>query len=295
MNNQLEKLKWVYFGGEPLGVPVLDILKARGLKPDLIICSPDRPSGRHLKLTAPPVKSWAEANDIPVFQPESLKDPELLRPLTDQSWDLFVVVAYNHILPEWLIELPKFKTVNLHPSMLPLLRGPSPIRSAILNDNRQAVGVTVMLMDKEMDHGPILAQEHVPITEQDWPTSGLDIDNLLARRGGKLLSDTISKWIEGSIKPVEQQHEQATYTKKLTKDMGQLELDPLNLPTGEQARQALIKIRALDNWPSSYFFHNGKRVKINTALIDETGTLKLLRVTPESKREMDFADYLSNI
>lgn len=292
MSSDINKIKWVYFGGEPLGVPVLDILKAHGLKPDLVVCNPDRRSGRKMRLTPPPVKSWAEANDIAVFQPENLKDPENLKVLTEQSWDLFVVVAYNHILPKWLIDLPKYKTINLHPSMLPLMRGPSPIRSAVLEDNRTAVGVSVMLMDEKMDHGPILAQEHVNIDDQDWPTSGSDLDNLLARRGGRLLVDTIKKWLNQEISPKPQNHELATYTEKITKDMGLLDLDPFNLPTGEEAKQALIKIRALDDWPGTYFFYNNKRVRVKTALIDETNTLKILLVTPEGKKEMSFDDYL---
>jgi len=145
-------LNFAYFGGEPLGVPVLETLKATGFVPNLIVASPDRPAGRKHELTPPPVKIWAEANNIPVFQPESLKERDALTPLTKETFDLFVVVAYNKILPKWLLELPVHKTINLHPSLLPLYRGASPIRSAILEDNREAVGVSIMLMDKEMDH-----------------------------------------------------------------------------------------------------------------------------------------------
>jgi len=286
--------KIAYFGGEPLGLPVLEELAANGIVPNLIVCNPDRPSGRGHVLTPPPVKIWAIERDIAVFQPESLKDKNQLAPLTETDWDVFIVVAYNHILPEWLIELPTHKTLNVHPSLLPKLRGPSPIRTAILNDERDAIGVSVMLMDSEMDHGPILAQLPMQIADENWPMSGGVLDEALAHRGGTLLADTVPKWLDGKIDPQPQNHELATYTQKMSKADGALMLDPQNLPTGENAHQMLLKIKAYDGWPSTYFIHKGKRVKITDASLDESGALKILRIIPEGKKEVRYDSFINS-
>ena len=285
----------VYFGGEPLGVPVLQELKAAGLLPSLVVCNPDRPSGRGQNLTPPRVKVWADEHNIPIFQPESLKDTHTInvgvRPPHCGEWDLFVVVAYNHIMPKWLIELPKHKTINLHPSLLPKLRGPSPIRTAILEDHPEQIGVSIMLMDEEMDHGPLLAQMKLEIAPENWPMAGEKLDGALANLGGALLADTITKWASGKITPTEQDHTNATYTQKLTKGLGELDLDPYNLPKGESAYQMMLKINGLDSWPGTFFFHNGKRMKITGAMIAEDDSLKINTIIPEGKKEMKFSDY----
>ena len=150
-----KNLKLVYFGGEPIGVPVLEELEAAGFLPSLIVCNPDRPVGRKQVLTPPPVKIWAEERNIEVFQPENLKPETVGHRMShseshSEEWDLFVVVAYSQIMPQWLIELPKHKTINMHPSLLPKLRGASPIRSTILEDRRGECGATVIQRDEKM-------------------------------------------------------------------------------------------------------------------------------------------------
>ncbi len=287
-------LRFAYFGGEPLGVPVLEALAAAGLTPSLVVTNPDRRAGRKLELTPPPTKAWAEAHGIPVFQPEGKFIEGVSSPLTDTPFDLFVVVAYNKILPEWLLHLPKHQTINLHPSLLPAYRGASPIRTAILEDNRAAVGVTVMLLDAEMDHGPLLAQEPYLVSEEAWPIDGRELDTLLATKGGALLAQTIPQWISGTITPVEQNHAAATYCGRLTKTKGELALDPHNLPQGEAARQVLCTIRGLAGWPGTYFFDQGVRIKINEATLDPAGRLVLSSITPEGKRPQPLATYLAN-
>jgi len=288
-------LNFAYFGGEPLGVPVLETLKATGFVPNLIVASPDRPAGRKHELTPPPVKIWAEANNIPVFQPESLKERDALTPLTKETFDLFVVVAYNKILPKWLLELPVHKTINLHPSLLPLYRGASPIRSAILEDNREAVGVSIMLMDKEMDHGPIITQEAHNITEGEWPMDGITLDAVLAERGGKLLVKTIASYINGKLSPQEQDHKQATYCGKINRGDGELKIDPFNLPTDGIAYATLLKIRAYAGWPGTFFIHQGKRIKVIEATLKKNGELQLLTVLPEGKKVQSFSHYLAHL
>ncbi len=121
-----KRVRIAYFGGEPLGVPVLEELNTCAMSPELIVCNPDRPSGRGKKINTPPVKDWATYHQISVWQPEDFTD----RVATEErlkEYDLFIVVAYNKILPAWLINLPKHKTLNVHPSLLPKLRGASPI------------------------------------------------------------------------------------------------------------------------------------------------------------------------
>jgi methionyl-tRNA formyltransferase len=286
-----KKPKIAFFGGEPLGLPALQSLVRAGLTPELVLCNPDRPSGRGLELQAPRIKTWSLENNIEVFQPESFKDKTALARITDTDWDIFVVVAYNFMLPKWFLELPKHGTVNVHPSLLPKLRGMSPIRTAILENRPEEVGVSIMLMDEEMDHGPILAQ--APLTLNEWPLGGILLDDMLAQIGGELLALTIPKWVAGEITPKEQMHEEATYTKRFDKTNSEIIIDPNNLPTGDEALKILSKIRAYSGIGDTFFVDKGKRVKVKGATL-ENGTLIITRVIPEGKKEMDFSSYLSS-
>lgn len=283
---------FVYFGGEPLGVPVLEALKQTGVLPTLIVANPDRPAGRTLQLTPPPVKVWAIEHGIPVFQPTSYTDRAALTPLTETQWDLFVVVAYNFILPEWLITLPAHQTLNVHPSLLPQYRGANPIRTAIIDNNRAAIGVSIMQMDAQMDTGPIVAQVPVTIPDTQWPISGLELDAQLAHAGGVLLAQTIHPWLAGDITPTPQDHTQATYTKKLHRADGELAFDPLNPPRGEAAFTMLCTIRAYAGWPGTFFMYNNMRIKIIDAHIDDQDTLVPTEVTPEGKQRIPYQVFL---
>lgn len=290
--DQNKTLNIAYFGGEPLGVPVLTELKQAGIIPTLIICNPDRPVGRKHVLTAPPVKQWALKHGIEVYQPESVKDEEFKQRMSETSWDLFIVVAYNKIMPKWLVNLPEKGTINVHPSLLPLLRGASPIRTSILEDMREQCGVTIMQMDEKMDHGPIIAQHTMKISKENWPVPGTTLDTRLANLGGALLADVIPRWLASDINTQEQVHEEATYCGRLDRSMGELTLDPLHLPKGDEAYQTLLKIRAYDGFPGTFFIHEGKRVKVVDAEITEN-TLHIKRIIPEGKQEMDFSVYFS--
>jgi len=287
-------MKFAFFGGEPLAVPVLNELKDFGLIPSLIVCNPDRPSGRGQKLTSPPVKIWAEAEGVEVFQPNNYKDGEAKTKLTDEKWDLFVVVAYNFILPKWLLDLPAKNTLNVHPSLLPRLRGASPIRTAILENLPEEIGVTIMLLDEKMDQGPILEQVPLQISKENWPMPGPMLDTALANLGGSLLANTITDWINDDISPQEQDHEQATYCSKLDPVNRELKIDPRKLPVGSEAKQTWHTICAFAGVGDTYFIHEGKRVKVNKAEWTEGGSLRLLRVTPEGKKEISIKDYLNS-
>ena len=286
MNSTTPKI--AFFGTPDIAVWVLEELKKANILPTLVVTNPDAPQGRKMILTPPPVKVWAEALSIPVFQPVSLKDLESNNPLSSAVFDLFIVAAYGKIIPQVILDLPKHNTLNVHPSLLPQLRGASPIRSAILQDVRET-GVTIILMDEKLDHGPILAQEIVHIAKDDWPLRGKTLDELLARHGGALLADMIPKWIASEVSSIEQDHTAATFCTKITKEMGEIDLaaDPY---------QNLLKIRAFDGWPGTYFFQekNGTkiRVKIIDAELDTDGSLKILRVIPEGKKEISYEDFL---
>jgi methionyl-tRNA formyltransferase len=274
------KAKIAFFGGEPLGLPALQALCSAGLTPELVVCNPDRPSGRGMELTPPRIKVWAEAQGIEVFQPTTYKEKELLTRLTETDWDLFVVVAYNFILPKWFLELPKYGVINVHPSLLPKLRGASPIRTAILQNLRDQVGVSIMLMDEKMDHGPLLAQ--TPL-----------LDDMLAQIGGEMLAQTIPKLLAGELTPIEQDHDQATYSRKFEKVDAELLIDPVSLPTGDEAFNIYCKINAWAGIGDTFFMDNGKRVKVKGAVFSN-GALTLARVIPEGKKEMDFDAYLAS-
>lgn len=274
-------MKFIFFGTPHISVYVLDELEKAGLLPDLIVTAPDKPRGRKMLMTPPEAKVWAVAHNITVLQPEKIDDvflDELAASAPESGFDVFVVAAYGKLLPEKLLEMPKRGVVNMHPSLLPRLRGANPIRGAILADEKE-VGVSVMLVDAQMDHGPIIAQEKVGVDE--WPPHGTELDELLARKGGALLARILPEWTTGDITPREQDHDKATFTKKVTKEDGLINLT-------DDPYQNILKIRAFEGWPGTYFFKDGKRIKIVDAELALDGSLRILRVIPEGKKEMGY-------
>lgn len=279
-------MKFAFFGTPDLAVTALTEMGTFDVAPSLIVTAPDAPVGRKQTITPPPVKVWGEAHNIPVFQPTSLKNKEDLAFLTETDWDFFVVFAYGKIMPEWLLSLPKYGTINAHPSLLPKLRGASPIRSTLLTD-LSACGVTIMQMDKELDHGPILYQQSVYLPE---PIPGKELDRIASLICGDLLVHVMRELVAGNITPTEQDHSQATFCTKITKDMAELHLDPRNLPQGESALECYRKICAFDGWPETFFMHEGKRFKIKSAHLEDEA-LVIDRIVPEGKNETDFSNY----
>jgi methionyl-tRNA formyltransferase len=285
-------MKIAFFGTPDIAQIVLDKLIKAEIIPDLIISNPDAPVGRKAIMTPPPVAKFAKENNLSLIQPHNLKDENFIETIKKESWDVFIVVAYGKILPKWLLDLPKKGVVNVHPSLLPKLRGASPIRSAILNDEKET-GVSIMLLDEKMDHGPIIAQAKFSITDNDWPIDGVVLDIQLADLGADLLIQNLPLYFEGKIEPKEQIHEDATFCTKITKEMSELQIDPYNLPEGKSAYEALLKIRAFSVWPETFFIYNGKRIKIKSAHLDPLGTLVIERIVPEGKNETDFKNYFS--
>lgn len=283
-----EQLRIAFFGTPIFATVILDEMDAGGYTPMLVITQEDKARGRHLEVVPTEVKLWAEQHDVDVITPRGLVsgDPSLSL-LFNSEWDLFVVASYGNILPQNILDIPKHGVLNVHPSLLPKLRGASPVRTAILTDQKDAVGVSIMLLDSEMDHGPIVAQAR--IEPEVWPMGALLLEELLAHVGGQLLVEAIPPYIVGEIIPESQDHSVATYSKKIEKHMGEVEL-------GGNPMENLRRIKALEGWPCAYFFikKDGKpfRVKIIDADINvDGGALEILRVIPEGKKEMDYKDF----
>ncbi len=277
---------FAFFGTSELSIYVLDALKEQGFLPSIIVATRDMPQGRNLIITAPLTKIWAEKNGIPCIQPPKL-DSAFTYKLQATSYQLFLVASYGKIIPKSILELPKHGTLNVHPSLLPKFRGPSPIQSQILADDKEC-GVTIMQIDEEMDHGPILNQEIVEIT--DWPPKASVLEETLGKEGGRLLAKTIPIWVSGKISPQEQDHSQATYTKKFEKGDGLIDFSL-------DSYQNFLKIRAFEGGPGTYFFaeHRGTKIRVKIADAEhENGKLVLTRVIPEGKREMSYADFERN-
>ena len=278
-----EKISFVFFGTPQLAVTVLDELEATSLVPSLVVTMPDEKKGRGLALTPPPVKTWAETHSIPVLQPVVFTD-EIIGILKKGAFDVFIVVAYGKILNKEVLDLPRRGTLNVHPSLLPRLRGPSPIRSAILNDERHT-GVSIILLDEEMDHGPIVAQK--PVTT-DWPPHASELERALMQAGGKLLAQILPQWVAGHIEAREQNHDLATYSEKIEKEDGLLDLNA-------DGYKNLLKIRAYEGWPVTYTFFERNKKKIRVQILDahsDNGKLVIDKVKPEGKREMSYEEFL---
>lgn len=272
-----------FFGTPHLAVWVLEELEYAGILPDLVVTTPDKPVGRKLTLTPPPTKVWADEHDIPTLQVDSLKDKAAVPELANTDWDLCIVAAYNTILPSWVLELPRHGVLNVHPSLLPKMRGPSPIRSAILTDAKDAVGASVMQLDEEVDHGPVLAQASVELDE--WPVRGSILDEMLFREGGKLLADVLEPWCEGALTAVPQEHDKATFSKKFKKADGEIRL-------ADDGYHNYLKYCAFDGWPGVYFFDKqGVRVKVVEAALED-GVFVPKTVIPEGKNKMTYQAYV---
>lgn len=278
---------FAFFGTPHFAVMVLTALEAQGQLPALIITAPDKPRGRGLEVQPSPVKLWALERGIDVATPVTLKDEAFVAELANTDWDVFVVAAYAKLIPKTVLGIPKKGCLNVHPSLLPKFRGPSPARSAILADER-VTGVSVMLMDEQMDHGPVVAQARVELEETVWPPKGGAFEDLLATEGGALLAEILPDWLAGNITPEVQDESKATYTKKFTDDDACIDL------FGD-ARTNFLKIRAFDGSPRPYFLTptNKRVIIVDAEYID--GVLVLTRVIPEGKKEMEYKDFLRGL
>ena len=294
MHPQKTTLKIGFWGTSRFSVLVLDELAHKKMLPTLIVTAPPKKKGRGLEVSSSEVKKWADAHHIPALEADEIKSKEFLKSLGN-DWDLFIIASYGKIVSREILDLPEYGTLNVHPSLLPKLRGASPIQSSVLDevapDTIHGTGVTIMLIDEEVDHGPIVAQTNVMVPH--WPPKSNELEEILGKLGGEILAATIPLWVSGAITPKEQDHSKATYTKKMTSGSGQIYLtdDPVRM---------YRKIRAFDSWPRAYFItkRNGKdmRVVVTEAHLDkdisQKWQLHLDRVIPEGKKEMSYEDFL---
>lgn len=202
----------------------------------------------------------------------------------NSEWDFFLVASYGKILKKEILNLPIHGCINIHPSLLPKFRGPSPYVSAILADERET-GVTIMRMEEKMDAGPILAQARIAIDPEDWPPKGLVLSQMLFTEGVNLLAEILPDYLAGKLLPEPQDERVATYTRKFVDEDARLDLH------GNQ-REQFLKVCAFDKNPRAYFVTDkGKRVIVTEASFAD-GRLEIKKVLPEGKREMDYKDYL---
>lgn len=240
----------IFMGTPEFAVPTLRALAARHEVVG-VVTQPDRPAGRGRTLTASPVKELALSLGLHIFQPRKVSDPTAVERLADWQPEVIVVAAFGQILPSTVLELPPHGCLNIHGSLLPCYRGAAPISAAILAGDEKT-GVTIMLMDKGLDTGPILAQAEMAIGPRD--TTG-SLTTELAQLGAQLLIDTLPAWLEGRIAPQHQDDDQATYCRPLRKEDGRLDW---SRPAAHLDRQ----VRACQPWPGTYTHWQGQRLKV---------------------------------
>ncbi|MFH0856969.1 MAG: methionyl-tRNA formyltransferase [bacterium] len=263
---QIKDINILFFGTSEFAVPTLQKLIDNNYSIAAVVTQPDKPVGRKQIITPPPVKLLAEKYNIPVLQPETLKSfssqfPNLKSKISNLK--LIAVASYGKIIPNEILKMSQFGALNVHPSLLPKYRGPAPIQAAILNGDKETA-VTIMLMDKEMDHGPILTQKKFFI---DSTPTFLWLHDKLSSLGADLLIKTIPEWISGEITPIPQDDSLAAYTKIIKKDDGKI---LWNKSAIEIERQ----IKAFTPWPGCWSVFQGKRIKI----IDATASDKQISV-----------------
>ena len=200
-------------------------------------------------------------------------------------YNLFIVASYGKIIPKEIIDLPKYHVLNVHPSLLPKYRGPSPLQEQILQ-NEKHVGVSIMLIDEQVDHGPILMASEIEI--ENWPVGFRELEKTLAKEGATLLAGVIPHWVKGQMKAKDQIHEQATFTKKIEKQDGRIDL-------ADNALKNYLKILAFDEWPKTYFEiqRSGRLIRVViTKAAYKNDKLEILSVIPEGKKEMSYTDFM---
>jgi methionyl-tRNA formyltransferase len=279
---------YVFFGTGALAESVLASLVRAGHLPSVVVTKPDSKQGRHMELTAPHIKTWAELKGIKVLQPEKF-DSEFFSTLHSLPTTLYIVASYGKIIPQVILDIPTHGVLNVHPSLLPLYRGPSPIESVLLDGN-MTTGVSIMKLDAQMDHGPILTQSAFMINAE---SNAGTIEVECGQLGGELLTQVIPHYLDGTLIPKEQDHSKATICKKITKDLGLIHLqDDIDI--------VRRKFRALTPWPSLYFFitHGDRDIRVKVNEVDCVTEKEsrfaqdyILSVTPEGKKQMDWESF----
>lgn len=295
----------LFFGSASFSIPLLEgLAKDPRFQVIGVVTQPDRPAGRKGTLTSPPVKTAAVDLATPIHQYEDVKPTEVIEELKALHPDILVVASFGQIMPQALLDIAPRGAINFHWSLLPKYRGASPIQGALLNGDT-TIGATIMLMDKKMDHGPILAQFEEPIHPEDTSDT---LYHRLGSVGAPILTDTIMNYIKGGIIPKKQDHPQATFVRLLSREDGKLD------PTQKTALELERAVRAYQPWPGTFLDIQGKRLKVVKAKLGsptnltpgstficstfpaiacrDQSSLVLLEVQPEGKTVMNGTTFL---
>lgn len=302
------KNKLIFMGTPEFAVPCLEaLIDCNDIQIVAVYTQPDKEAGRGRQLTASSVKLLARIRNLPLLQPDSLKNPAALEALQSLHPDIIVVAAYGKIIPVEILAIPPYGCLNLHPSLLPSYRGATPIPAAILNGDT-ASGVSIMLLDPGMDSGPVLKQREAPVRDDD--TAG-SLGTRLAQIAADLLIEVLPLWLGGKIQPRPQDHSRATYTRPIQKEDGRIDWN-------QDALLIWRKVRAYAPWPGCSASWSGKNLKIiralplnpagdalpgsvitlkgvpgvSTGVICGKGVLGLLQVQLEGKREMSIEEFI---
>ena len=295
-------MKAVFMGTPEFAVPTLQALIDHH-EVLAVVTQPDKQRGRGKKMQFPPVKEKAVEYDIPVYQPQRARDEEFIEELKNLNPDVIVVVAYGQILPESILNIPKYGCINVHGSLLPKYRGAAPIQWAVIDGEKES-GVTTMMMDVGLDTGDMLEQKAIPLDEKE--TGGSLFDKLSAL-GGSMILSTLKGLEDGTITRTPQGESETSYAKMLTKEMGHIDWT-------KDAASIERLVRGLNPWPSAYTSYAGKTMKIWAAdvadlpgertpgkihvtknqLFVETGdgVLDVKELQLEGKKRMDTASFL---
>jgi methionyl-tRNA formyltransferase len=302
-------MRLIFLGSPAFAVHPLEALAAAGHELVAVVTQPDRPAGRDRRLSAPPVKQAAQALGLPVLQPESLRDPAVVAQLAALAPEAGVVAAYGAILRKNVLAIPPLGYLNIHPSLLPLHRGPTPVAGAILAGETET-GVTIIRLDPGMDSGPVLAQAVVPLRPDARAGS---LTDELFRLGAQLLVEVLPRYAAGDLTPRPQEHSQATLTGMLKKEDGLIDWA---LPAQVIERM----VRAYDPWPGATTNWAGQSLRLlATAVAPEwagseppgsllgrgahggplvatgSGALELRELQPAGRRAMSGAAWLAGL
>lgn len=263
------------------GIPTLRLLAQDSrFEVVAVVSQPDKPAGRGLLLTPPPVKIAAQELGLTLFQPPNLRrSPEVWNAIRALEPDVGAVAAYGQWIPSELFDLPPKRSLNLHPSKLPRHRGAAPVVSTILA-GEQEVGLSVLFVEDEMDAGDLLAQQIVPIGETE--TTG-EIMARLAEIGAPFFADTLADWVAGKITPQPQDHSQATWIDRLEKQAGLIDW---TLPATEIARRC----RAFSPWPGTFTFFEGQRLILHVARAQPFPNVEIAGLEPGRVMQTDSAE-----
>lgn len=298
-------MKVVYMGTPDFAVYALESIIKAGHDVQAVITQPDKAKGRSKALVPTPVKAKAMEYDIPVYQPEKLREEDNVKLLSDINPDIIVVAAYGQILPESILNIPKYGCINIHASLLPKYRGAAPIEWSII-DGEKVTGVTTMYMEKGLDTGDMIDKVEVVIEADD---TGETLHDKLAVAGAELIITTMDKLKNKTATRTKQNHEESCYASMLSKEMGHIDFT-------KSATEIERLIRGLNPWPCAYTRIDGKGVKIFKAQVctvdDKAKPGEIVEVTkktftiacgkdgliiknlqPEGKKPMDTASYLN--